>query len=514
MRLPKINDATVDLFSHSVAGEEPHRVFSANKTTSEVVGSPPHLADTPLILSEALRSLIFATYPALREERFADLMQHLLFPSNYNDWNRPIICACTHLAKIEDKQKLCRSRNYSALTLLEEFKKAVLPDFAWTGYKKKICRTAKYLGLDPDIEKALDSDLETPLSEISNPVIFTTGDSLTKRDLAKVRVYHKDLAEHYTVRASHEASKRVLFYMNGLPSNVFSATVKANLRAAYTYVRENLKGKPRAVSFRALRAINIQPQPFYQPSRTKNTIRVFSLNQSLTSTKKEIRKILTPTWTEFDLRSSQLAICAVQWNVSEVIDFLKRGGNIWDSLYDFLPAEERGISLVEIKPTLKKALYSVIFGMPEQYVRGDITKGIGDLIEQASALFIRHPIVAAMLDARHEQLERIKANKGAEDIFGKWIKMDKKRKGGERSVLSQLAQATELKLLLPVFDVAEERSDDFKIVLWQHDGFSVHWHHKHRKKRIAKHLQDAVQAEADKLGIPSELEMKDNLPVA
>lgn len=64
------------------------------------------------------------------------------------------------------------------------------------------------------------------------------------------------------------------------------------------------------------------------------------------------------------------------------------------------------------------------------------------------------------------------------DCFGQTITCT--GKADVRSVMAQLSQAQEMALLLPAIDLAKKREGEFKIVLWEHDGFSVHFARKDR----------------------------------
>jgi hypothetical protein len=88
--------------------------------------------------------------------------------------------------------------------------------------------------------------------------------------------------------------------------------------------------------------------------------------------------------------------------------------------------------------------------------------------------------------------------------FGEWIPYVES--DGAKSVLAQLAQATEMALLLPAVELAEG-TDEFQILLWQHDGFSVSFQNRSKRERWAGRITEAVNTEAGRLGIPTELEV-------
>src|SRR5690606_30271586 len=101
-----------------------------------------------------------------------------------------------------------------------------------------------------------------------------------------------------------------LAYLNSLPSNSFTKTVRRNLPQA-RMVAANLKkydkGKvsqsrtesSRKANLQLLRKISEQPKPFYQPSSAGNTVRLFSLNESMLGLSREVRRALTQGWVEY-----------------------------------------------------------------------------------------------------------------------------------------------------------------------------------------------------------------------
>src|SRR5262249_22220005 len=73
-----------------------------------------------------------------------------------------------------------------------------------------------------------------------------------------------------------------------------------------------------------------------------------------------------------------------------------------------------------------------------------------------------------------------------------------------RDALAQMAQAWEMKIILPAFRLAVENPDEFKIMLYQFDGFSVHF--TRRPEHWRKRIQAVVNKQAEALGIPTTLE--------
>ncbi|MCS3750581.1 hypothetical protein GGQ19_001750 [Salinibacter ruber] len=259
-----------------------------------------------------------------------------------------------------------------------------------------------------------------------------------------------------------------------------------------------------------LSAIDRDPVPRYKPSYLGNTVRVFTSGYSYCNINKKLRQALQPDWIELDLASAQLAIVAHDWRVTEIEEFLRAGESIWKSLYDFMEWEDECSVPMEVaKPSLKKGLYAAIFGAGKSTIRKEMystfVEGAFEVGIVASQRFMdrifSHPLVKQLLRERENQIAEIEDNGKATDTFGREIRLSSDTDA--RSVLAQLAQAKELELLLPALDVAKselhradeaEESPRFWIVLWQHDGFSVHVRDQSRRDTYVKRFQEAVNS--------------------
>jgi hypothetical protein len=78
-----------------------------------------------------------------------------------------------------------------------------------------------------------------------------------------------------------------------------------------------------------------------------------------------------------------------------------------------------------------------------------------------------------------------------------------KAKGTDRldakQILAQLAQSVELKIIYPAFELATDTSD-FKIMLFQHDGFAVTFWRRVEKWRAK--IKEVIDNRTFELGIP------------
>ncbi|WP_157942276.1 hypothetical protein, partial [Salinibacter altiplanensis] len=240
-----------------------------------------------------------------------------------------------------------------------------------------------------------------------------------------------------------------------------------------------------------------------------NTVRLTALNSSLQTIDGDLRHILTAGWIELDLSSAQLAIAGRDWGISKVVDFLSEEKSIWENLSSFLSLP------MKAKPALKKGLYSAVYGALENNIPRFILKKAGsegiDVPEDKAERFTEHPLVEELLEAREEQLDKIREHGGAENCYGQWIDYDGiEKQKPQRSILAQLNQAREMSLLEPVLRLAEEQDEGLQawdVTLLQHDGFSIKVHDG-QEEQVVQTLQDAVGDLAERHGYPTRLEVE------
>jgi len=281
-----------------------------------------------------------------------------------------------------------------------------------------------------------------------------------------------------------------------------------NIGAAYQVALSESDHLKRYHQLIQLRAIADQPKPFYISAQ--RSVRLFTIGQSLQGLNRPLRKIVGAGWLEFDLRASQLAIIAVEWQIPFLYDLLTSGKNIWVNIL-------RDISCgVEAKGALKKAMYATVYGMAEYNIPTELRSTYKndnghDISDESIELFLRHPLFTTILQAREKQFALIKKNGGARDCFGRWISLDSAP--SHRSVLAQVSQARELQLLEPVIEMANKEAkkdrSEFRIVLWQHDGFSVAIRQSIRKELWKRRILDATNQHIRRMKYPTLLECEE-----
>jgi len=464
--------------------------------------------------SETFRQKVLDRYGALRDdERYRRFFMILAFPSHTDDVDGlPVICADT-IAWAAGKRKQSAGGNYRTEAFLEEFREAVLERFVWsTHVPGKRCRIARVRGFDDEVLRWIEDEISQPVTDAEARVDFVSGKRYSPARQQEARERERVRALKRLGDAGCDEAREIMAYMNDLKPNVFSKLLRVNEREAYR-VANGLPINERRAALATLHRIADQPVPFYTPSRAGRTVRLFDQG-SIATLKKEVRHALMAGCTDFDLVSSQLAVVASLWDVRVVRDSLREwdraGRAVWDEFYDYLGIAPNVQAFA--KGTLKTALYALCFGASDPFLKGVLTLGLtnGPVESRRDAYaFLDHPVIRALREARDRQIKRIISEGGARDVYGRWRPVEGKKtiEEGARSVLAQLAQATELHLVFPALELART-TRDFQIILWQHDGFTVRFSDRTKQERWTERIVRAVQKKAEDLGVPTRLEYK------
>jgi len=141
--------------------------------------------------------------------------------------------------------------------------------------------------------------------------------------------------------------------------------------------------------------------------------------------------------------------------------------------------------------------------MPRNGLNWTITGNLGDagLDTKLAHEFVQVPLIKTLLNARDIALETIGVENGAMNCYNKWLAV-----GGERQprhIMAEVAQAWEMKLIYPAFELAQTTSD-FRITLYQYDGFSVHF--TRRPKEWKPRIEEAINQNANRHGFMTWIE--------
>jgi hypothetical protein len=464
-----------------------------------------------LTVSRWFRNEVANAFPALGNNEIDwRIMQYLLFGAATDESSKRLLLAHEFLAEIAGHRG--NSSNFKSGAFLDRFRDTYFsPDtFTWTPHVAATkCRQVERLILPAPLQRALEAEYAREHYE-SGRVYFATGLAFNKDTQKKDRRSKQDASKECTAEAQAREAREILEYLNNLPPHQFNRIVFLNLddavETAMSLANENTKKQQLDI----LKHIQEQPQPFYRPVHEGNTDRIFGVGPAITALKREVRNALIEGWTKADLKSSQLAINAMLWDVREVTTFLRTSKrSIWEALSEHFDLQ--GKEADRAKPALKKALYATCYGMGVRKIGRNLTEDLADLrIQKNGNLLLKHPLIKALLAGRRRAVAKIQADGGARTCFGKWLDTFELT---IPQILAQISQAIELKIMNAVFKVAKTTSN-FTITLFQHDGIAVHFTDKTKMEKWKKRLNEAVAQEAKRAEVETFLEWeKETVPV-
>lgn len=407
------------------------------------------------------------------------------------------------LASIERKTHLLNINKYTGKTFLDKYSQDVMK-IEYSDWNIKQCRTITFIDWPKDVDELFRKETDRMIE--GKKVYMSTGQEYTKHLQEIERETDREYALSRMALASNPEAVELLKYMNALPHNRFKSVLN-HIDEAYEIAAQIENPFLRHEQIANLRAIQDQYQVFYVPKG--RTARVFSLNLGLTTIRKDLRRILTQEWIELDLQNSQLAIAAKYWDIPEVTEFLQTKTSIWNELHKHFGTENHP-KKDDIKIVLKKALYALMYGMSINHLtngKDSKWRGLNTLllpygIENAGDIFMNHPIIKVILKKRNKMLNQIRTDKGIVDIYGVWLPINKYQK--EPSVLAQYMQAIELHLVYPVIELAKS-TEQFQVMIFQHDGFSILIRDKHRKDLWIARIKEVIQTRIDSYNIITRL---------
>ncbi len=457
------------------------------------------------IVSKRFRERTLALYPILAErEHLFRFFEYLVF-STFTDRNRQHpqrVVSRKALLELLELPATTGSKKFKSIDLLDESKDCIpLLKLEWSAYDREQgkARVITDPGLSRDFLVELNRELSTfHAVPDADKVRYITGERVRPNVTADIRA--NDVRAVTAVAPQVPEAKRIAAYLNSLPRNLFTTKVTEHINSA-TKTAQALPSRAQStLELTKLHRILTQPQPFYGPSDGANTVRLFAKNTSILSLKNVVKYAVIQGWTTFDLKSAQLAIVAKDWQVTFLHELLSNPANdVWRKLCGVFPT----IPMATSKPVVKTAVYSACYGAQLETIQSDVQLALGVPRAAANAL-LSHELFIHVVAHRQHQLREIRKSGGATDCFGRFLPAQTKAQ--VRSVLAQLSQAREMQLLLPAIDFAEQRANDMRIVLWEHDGFSVHFRRDaQRNERTKRALLKAVNDNCQKLGYPTTL---------
>ena len=477
------------------------------------------------LTTKEFRKIFEVLYPGLNLDiAYWRFMRYLIFGEKDSLSGYPVIDVF-HVAKTENKVSLFRnSKSYVAVEFLIRFQKDVMSPktFTWSdwNHRDKRARIA-FVTFPQEIIILIEKERFNMTTSIKDKVYFDTGKKMRESiRKAEQEMIKQECLSHFEF--SVPEARPLLAYMNNLPTTPFSKVINSNFEAAFSKACQIEDRIKMITQVDILGTIREDLKPFYKPSERRCTDRIFPCNYSIPMLRREIRKVLTQGWYEFDLANAQLAIIAKLWNIESIQKFLKTKQSIWPELfehygYDMKELKHKNeLKYNTIKDVLKTSLYSLIFGMSKYNLIQEINKDLtGYNFNKPGIHFFTHPLIKALYQARESQIEKLNQEGEGQTIFGVTRKVygDKTSKGKPTkdrlgfitSILAHQAQALELYVLLPVVELAST-TKDFHITLWQHDGFSIHFNDKSKVDRWIPRILKVVQDKIDEQGILTHLD--------
>lgn len=473
-------------------------------------------------VTEVFRDRLLTIYPGLKKKvTYRSLAAYLLFTEFRDvDTGHPVACWST-LGHIEQRDEQIRQRSYRGTRFLEEFQSEVMSTvtFNWSNHEfakgKARVLTAKW---EQEIIEALRIEHQHHHHKIKR-VNIVTGRDVNARKLS--RWYKQKRNETVQAIPLDHPGRRVIQYLSARSETGYTRKVNDNIEAARDMIN-NLPPAPRIglqlrdIQHNVLSQIVECPKPTFATSCRGRTDRIFEVPAGYMGLKRQVKETLLSGWRDYDLKSSQLAICAYQWQVPEAIKFIEEDGCIWSSMLQYLGIDPE-LKYIDkqlydsVKDPLKRLLYQSIFGMSEQGLRfkllveADILWRIMNGRKPTDLL--GHPVIASLIEARERQMAEISKRGYAETCFGRVIQVTEDEHD-LRSALAQQAQAIELDMLLPIIDVAESSNDELQILLWCHDGFIANLRQSKRVELWESRMRDAVKKRARQHGIVTALEVE------
>lgn len=257
---------------------------------------------------------------------------------------------------------------------------------------------------------------------------------------------------------------------------------------------------------RLLHEIIDMPKPFYTPTDTYteddiSTPRIYG--RGIPYLARYLRFSLMRGCLELDLKNCQLDIVAALFKIESVQAFLRTGKSFWTEILEWLGLPKKA------KKAIKKALYSLIYGMARHSVMHFLRKDLREQsIYRVEKTFLDHPLVQAVANAIEQAKRDIEAKGEMMTAYG-WAQL------GDHDIDSFLAcciQTYELKMIAACYKVfkAEQKSRHkrFDILVHQHDGISILVGDEHKVEVLAT-LKRAVRKAGAKYGMVAELECED-----
>ena len=455
--------------------------------------------DTAVAVSREFRERIAEEYPqAFTEERFGRLFQELLFPQWRDDVTGDPVLDRKRLAMLEGREAALAGNRYNGLAFLTAFSEELdLPlEMEEADWLQGRARTVRAV-LPVRLEMALI--IELLMFPTDGMVDFVSGRRVSPSRRERMRAQRRRARREFTPKEGVNA--HWVKFLNATPPNVFKQAEKYFDQALA--VAETLYPPSRVLA--NLKAIQTLRDAGLDPAykEVERTTRIYTWGPSTAQLSSRVRAVLFAGSLHFDLAAAQLAIISKLWQLPRIAETLNVGvpvgGSIWTPLLALA-----GI-VPERKEDFKELVYAAAYGMGMSRLQRKAAEWLQK--DEVEALF-QSVLMTELLQGRQERLTRIRAEGGIRDAFGQRITLDDRKRRGHttphNSLLAHEAQAYEFLLMRPALEFAE-RNEEFRMLLWLHDGMYVHVTQPERAEDYSQRVTLAVDEQAKRLGFSTRL---------
>lgn len=453
--------------------------------------------------------------------------------------------------------------------LLWAYRAFVDPELEWSGYKDGRCRRiVNHSTPDSIMQEAQDFFLDR---QGKPAVLFMEGDVSKpteiefRNDCFEKMNEKRRLAEDAEVTPPEE-SQRIIAYLNGLandaesvPSDIFTSLshhVQDGVDTLMDYAERGAEVYNKGIrqSITQLRRFEDMPFMLYQAGDFTPRPTPVGGNHLVGVDSKALPPMFGGHHVALDLSKAQLAMFArvaggeynqdmgttekaLAQHMDESVDF-----DMWESMMDCmdLPTHEAA------EYAVKRATYSAVYGASKNTIRHNASKEFAERsehtypdTEDVKGLF-SHPVIENVLTAREHAQEQISYHdserRHTADAFGRTLDRRTFRDGdstdladeqpaidersadgriykGSRSLLAYIVQSVEVKTMWPIFRKAiEERKRDgrdrWRVLLYKYDEVVLWVRDKREVGRWTEFVRDIVEAQAEELGITTELDVE------
>lgn len=244
----------------------------------------------------------------------------------------------------------------------------------------------------------------------------------------------------------------------------YNPLLEKNFKVAFgtVAVLENIA--ERVKQFSILNKIRQSPQPQY--SAVKKSMRLYAKGASFQVLSRETRKTFFTGMAQFDLKHAQLVIVSKLWEAPELLDYFN-GSPVWSSL--IAETSFTGISSSVIKATIKKGIYTLIFGGTYENAVTNMAQESGLAIWKVKQAISACKFFKLLESASNRFSETIKKTKTCKDAFGNELCISKLTAKEIRSIKGCQAQSFEVAVMIPIVNYLMDKG--FNCWLLLHDGF-------------------------------------------